>query len=511
MELTLPKQLLPTLPMVAECLAEAGWNCGAFVSDRRQQYREVRLYHRKQALKKDVLYLLRPEEKAFPVNEYSYITSGKITGKANHLICPAFPDEEILDCVLEVLSQFRNWEEEINNLLYRNASLQTLCDVGTEILNNPVWIHDDWFMMMAMNSELAQIMEPEYLMSSSKGFVPRAVVEDFRNDSNYLETFAHHGAQIWYAPKYNHESMYVNLWDGTVYKGRLLIARKNREFRERDFQIAEALAQRALILLRRKTLSNVEVYQNMDDIVFTLLQGMPRDSVELEHLLSMLHWQKEDRFLCLQIRYQGSEGTAIADRMLHSDLFRCFPGSYVLLDHQQQCVILNLTQCEDYRNQLRQLAQLCRDRQLYVGASSPVDGIQELHGAYTQAGIALDRVLRNRREKRLMQFSECAIGYLVQKVASPLTPKHLVSPELTALKEHDQQNNTPYFETLRQYLLLERDIPKTAEMLIIHRSTLLYRLKKIQSIINLDLDDPWQRLQLMLSLWILEKEEKGTS
>ena len=108
-----------------------------------------------------------------------------------------------------------------------------------------------------------------------------------------------------------------------------------------------------------------------------------------------------------------------------------------------------------------------------------------------------------------MQFSECAMDYLVQKVASPLIPKHLVSPELIALKEHDQENNTPYFETLRQYLLLERDIPKTAEMLIIHRSTLLYRLKKIQSIINLDLEDPWQRLQLMLSLWILEKEEKG--
>ena len=509
MELTLPKQLIPTLPMVAECLAEAGWDCGVFVNDRQQQYREVRLYHKKQALKKDVLYLLRPEEKAFPVNEFSYISSGKIAGKANHLICPAFPDEEILDCILEVLSQFRNWEEEINNLLYRNVSLQTLCDVGTEILRNPVWIHDDWFMMMAMNSELSQIMEPEYLVSSSKGFVPRAVLEDFRNDSNYLETFAHHGAQVWHAPKYNHMSMYVNLWEGAVYKGRLLIARKNREFRERDFQIAEALAQRALILMRRKTLSNVEIYQNMDDIVFALLQGTPKDSVELERMLNMLHWQKEDRFLCLQIRNQSNEGSAITHHMLHSDLFRCFPGSYVLLDDQQQCVILNLTRYETFRDQMQQMAQLCRDYRLYVGISSPVDGIQELHGAYTQAGIAVDRALRNRKGKRMMQFSECAMDYLVQKVASPLIPKHLVSPELIVLKEHDQENNTPYFETLRQYLLLERDIPKTAEMLIIHRSTLLYRLKKIQSIINLDLEDPWQRLQLMLSLWILEKEEKG--
>ena len=65
---------------------------------------------------------------------------------------------------------------------------------------------------------------------------------------------------------------------------------------------------------------------------------------------------------------------------------------------------------------------------------------------------------------------------------------------------------TQYFETLRAYLLNERDIPKTAETLIIHRTTLLYRLKKIKSLLNVDLEDPWKRLYLTLSLWILEKE-----
>ena len=117
MEHVLPMQLLPTLPMVEECLREAGWNCRIACADREQQYRGIRLYHRKQELKKDVLYLLRPEEKEFPTNEFSYISTGNMSGKANHLICPTFPDEEILDCVLEVFSQFRSWEEEINNLL----------------------------------------------------------------------------------------------------------------------------------------------------------------------------------------------------------------------------------------------------------------------------------------------------------------------------------------------------------------------------------------------------------
>ena len=62
-------------------------------------------------------------------------------------------------------------------------------------------------------------------------------------------------------------------------------------------------------------------------------------------------------------------------------------------------------------------------------------------------------------------------------------------------------------DTLRAYLQHERDIPRTSEALIIHRTTLLYRLKKIQALTELDLNSPEQRLYLNLSLWILEQEK----
>ena len=87
---------------------------------------------------------------------------------------------------------------------------------------------------------------------------------------------------------------------------------------------------------------------------------------------------------------------------------------------------------------------------------------------------------------------------------SPLTHRHLVSPDLYALMDHDRENDTQYFKTLQTWLLMERNVPETSQALIIHRSTLLYRLKKIQSIIRSNLDDPWQRLTLQLSYWILE-------
>jgi len=506
MDAVLPLRLLPTMPMLAESLMQAGWRCEMVISDEAQSYRSIRLYHRNQKLQKDVLYLLRPTETAFPFDDYSYLSAAAHPGRANHLVCPDHPDEEILDQLLEVFSQFRLWEESIDMLLYRNASLQELCELAGQLLENPVCIHDDWFVMMAMTAEYSQLMEPEYWMSSTKGFIPRAVVEDFQNDSDYLETYSHHDAQIWNHTE-NRKSLYVNLWDGTVYKGRLLVAQKNRDFRHRDFLLAEVLTQRAVLLLRRKQLGEENIHQNMDTIVFALLQGRQPEPVDLAHLLNMLNWQKTDRFLCLRLKPQQNGSTPMTEHMLHSDLFQVFPESYILLDNQEQSVVWNLSRLSVSVSQIRhRLAPICRDYCLYAGISSPVTGIRDLNAAYYQAGVALDQAFRLRSEKWILAFSECAMSHIVKTLSPPLTPSHLIAPELVRLMDFDRENSTPYFETLRSYLLHERDIPRTSEALIIHRTTLLYRLKKIQSLIHMNLEDPWQRLYLTLSLWILKNE-----
>ena len=505
-----PIRLLPTLPMLAESLREEGWHCEMNLADESQHYRGIRLYHPRQALHRDVLYLLRPEERDFPVDEYSYLSAAPHSGKANHLTVPEYPDEEILDQLLEIFSQFQAWEDAMDTLLYRSASLQELCELGARQLGNPVCVHDDWFVMMAMTPEFARVMEPEYLMTSAMGFVPRAVVEDFQDDSDYLETYAHHGARIWHDPARQYKSMYVNLWDGPVYKGRLLVAPENRGFLCRDFLLAEALTQRAVFLLRRKQLGSGSIHRNMDEIVFSLLKGATTEPSDLANLLDMLGWQRSDQFLCLRLRPQQGSRDTVMEHLLHGELFRCFPGSYVLLDGQEQCVVVDLRRSGETLSQLRRtVAPLCRDYCLYVGISSPVSGVRELQAAYCQAGAALDRAFLLRSEKWVLSFSECALDHLVQHLPPPLSPLHLAAPELLLLRDHDREHGTAYFDTLRAYLLQERDIPRTSEALIIHRTTLLYRLKKIQSLIHTDLDDPWKRLYWTLSLWLLENGAHG--
>ena len=500
-------RLQPTLEMIAEHMVLSGWNCRLHLAGEDRQYRGIRLYHHNQQLQEDMLYLLRPQETRFPVDTYSYLCAVPKGGKANHLICPGQPDEVIMDSLMEIFFQFQRWEDDIGQLIYRGAGLQDLCELGAQLLENPVCIHDDWFVMMAATKEFFEIMEPEYLMTSEKGFVPSAVVEDFRDDSDYLETYTHHDAQIWTQQDQNQLTLYVNLWDGPIYKGRLLVGRKNRDFRKSDFLVAEMLTQQALMMLRRRRMEDQMVYRNMDDIVFSLLQGTHSNPTELGQLLKVLNWNRDDRFACILLKSQQSNDGAMMEQLLHRALFRVFPGAYVLLGTQEQCVVCNLSQNKMELADIRRLlAPLCRDYCQYAGISSPASGILELQGAYYQAGAALRQAFLLRSDKWILRFSDCAMDHILLNLPSPMTAGSLVAPELEEMMAYDKENGTQYFETFREYLLQERDIPRTSEKLIIHRTTLLYRLKKIQSLFPMDLEDPWQRMYLMMSLWILEKE-----
>ena len=502
-------RLLPNMPCLVEAFEAAGWECHARIRDPRQSYRSIRLYHGQQDLQPDVLYLLRPTETGFPTDSFSYICAEPKVGAANHFICPGQPDEQILDFILELFSQYQQWEQMIDQLIFSKDGLQELCRIGARLLENPVCIHDDWFMMIAMSQDMAQTMAPEFFSSSTMGFIPRMILDDFQHDSDYLETYAHRNAQVWKSADVNQESLYVNLWDGTVYKGRLLVLRTNRPFRHLDFILAEILTQRAVFLLRQQSLGEQKNLRSMDDVVYALVQGKQMEPTDLTQLLNMLNWKKNDRFLCIRVKAQQNEEKTVMEHVLHSDLFRIFPEGYILFSGHEQCVVLNLTR-EPLSGAMihHRLAPLCRDYCLYAGISSPVTDIHDLHLAYYQAQVALDQAFRFRSEKWIISFADCAMEHMLEKLDSPLPAWCLVSPDLLTMMDHDRQKGTQYFETLRAYLLSERDIPKTSEKLIIHRTTLLYRLKKIQSMLNVNLEDPWQRLYLTLSLWILEHQNR---
>lgn len=83
----------------------------------------------------------------------------------------------------------------------------------------------------------------------------------------------------------------------------------------------------------------------------------------------------------------------------------------------------------------------------------------------------------------------------------------LIPPGLKRLREYDRKKGTDFMSLLKLYLDKERNVADTIRTAYIHRNTFLYRIHRIEEIINMDLNDPKTRIILQLSFSLLETHD----
>lgn len=82
--------------------------------------------------------------------------------------------------------------------------------------------------------------------------------------------------------------------------------------------------------------------------------------------------------------------------------------------------------------------------------------------------------------------------------------RHLVSPAVEQLYAFDKMNHAKLRDVLRTYLLTNCSLTRTAAHLYMHKNTVAYKLKQINSIVGSDLRDGHSNANLLLSCAILD-------
>lgn len=115
------------------------------------------------------------------------------------------------------------------------------------------------------------------------------------------------------------------------------------------------------------------------------------------------------------------------------------------------------------------------------------------------------RVLRARPGRRVATIEEVRLPALLARFAEAVSPERDIYEEkLTRLVESDRKGNTAYIEALTSYFDEFGDYTAAAARLHIHANTLRYRLRKAQELSGVNLDDPDERLALMLLLRVMD-------
>ncbi|MFD7130892.1 PucR family transcriptional regulator [Streptomyces sp. NPDC059894] len=137
-----------------------------------------------------------------------------------------------------------------------------------------------------------------------------------------------------------------------------------------------------------------------------------------------------------------------------------------------------------------------------VGVGGRQDGLADAWISYEQALVAARAARRMPHLGRVGDWDELGeFAVLFQLPDRALNPSLLPQPLRTLL---EAAGGHRLVDTLRSFLEHAGSVPRTAEALQIHRTSLYYRLKQIQEITGLDLDDGRDRLVLHLGLQVRE-------
>lgn len=142
--------------------------------------------------------------------------------------------------------------------------------------------------------------------------------------------------------------------------------------------------------------------------------------------------------------------------------------------------------------------------QILVGYSKLYPGISHMPQAYEEARQALRYAMKNMDGGVSCTYEEMGIlrFLLAQKRKEELLA--YCEEVLHELHEIDKKENSEYVRTLWLYLKMNNNLVKTAQIMYIHRNTLVNRINKIQALIGKDINDVKVKMEYLNVFSILE-------
>lgn len=236
-----------------------------------------------------------------------------------------------------------------------------------------------------------------------------------------------------------------------------------------------------------------------------ILEGKHTKSADLAAHFSKMELQEKYSFTCLCLHVLDNESGNILSKFFSANLHHYLPNSILCTLGSNIVILLYSTNINEHPKMIECFKELLKGCTYELGISNSFYNIENVKYYYEQSLIAIN-VQYKTADNSLYFFSDHALSYIINQATSELPFQHLCHPGIMALYEYDQSSSTEYINTLKVYFENEQNTVRTAELLFIHRSTLLYRLERIKKIINDNWDSHKKRLYIMLSLYMLEEK-----
>lgn len=136
-----------------------------------------------------------------------------------------------------------------------------------------------------------------------------------------------------------------------------------------------------------------------------------------------------------------------------------------------------------------------------IGLGQPAREVSAWRSSYRDAVQAMELAVRLQTDTPLY-IGDLGVYQLILSLSDKEKLQEFCHATLGKLVDYDMRQNADLIKTLEAFFNCHGNLSQTAEALIVHRNTLLYRMNRINEIAEIDLNRPETRLALHLALTI---------
>lgn len=175
-------------------------------------------------------------------------------------------------------------------------------------------------------------------------------------------------------------------------------------------------------------------------------------------------------------------------------------NTYCCFIHKQKVVYILKDDSTDF---LRELFTISKTDKFFkesiISISDSSENIEEMHELYKHASVALEI---NSAPEKINYYEDLGVYKIIVGVKDRKILRKFYSDTLGKLDELEITKREDFIKTLSLYLKTGGNILQIAKLNNAHRNTVLYRINRLEELLNVDLSDGETRTALQVALYL---------
>ena len=270
------------------------------------------------------------------------------------------------------------------------------------------------------------------------------------------------------------------------------------------------------VILGRERIVAAAARQVRDDLVEGLLIGGGRDSGEVARWARHLGYDatREHRILAVMFEAAGAAAglrNRVAAAIDHFFTTRV-PGAITSIRDDEVVIVVPEPTDQHPGAEAGRLGAGCRARMremfpeavVTIGIGGTCRDPAEIARSYGQARRTIDAVQRLGRQGQVVAFEDLGVHRLLLQVPDLAELRSFAAEILGKLSGQERQRGAELLTTLSCYFRENSSPQRTARRLHVHPNTVAYRIRRIQEITGIQLDNYRDRLMAQVALEIID-------